>query len=105
MLRLIHNIMKADCETKLKTPPQPNKKQNKGNCCFLQLTNSVVHVVQDGFMSAWGTLHLDHHNEEDYMLQKPLKLSENRMTQFTRTWADLSFDHEGKMKWKKIIFA
>merc|ERR1719401_723663 len=49
-----------------------------GTCVFLQLSNSLVHIVADGFIACWGSLYLDGHGEE-YNLSRPLHISEARL--------------------------
>ncbi|KAF4657820.1 hypothetical protein FOL47_008293 [Perkinsus chesapeaki] len=47
-----------------------------GTCVFLQLGNSVVHVIASGAkrIALWGSLHLDAFGEEDYTQSKPIRL-------------------------------
>eukprot|EP00397_Hematodinium_sp_SG-2012_P000815 GEMP01000816.1.p1 GENE.GEMP01000816.1~~GEMP01000816.1.p1 ORF type:complete len:1774 (+),score=346.40 GEMP01000816.1:117-5438(+) len=75
-----------------------------GICVFLQLSNSLVHVVMDGFIACWGSLYLDHYGEEDYQLARPLTLSEARLSQLTQQIREVSFDFENRLKWKHVTF-
>merc|ERR1740129_765893 len=75
-----------------------------GTCVFLQLSNSLVHIVADGFISCWGSLYLDGHGEEEYNLARPLHISEARLQQLTQSIREVSFDFESRLKWKKVIF-
>ncbi|KAF4699140.1 hypothetical protein FOZ63_009098, partial [Perkinsus olseni] len=47
-----------------------------GTCVFLQLGNSVVHIISSGAkrIALWGSLHLDAFGEEDYTQSKPIRL-------------------------------
>lgn len=75
-----------------------------GTCVFLQLTNSLVHIVADGFIASWGSLYLDGHGEEEYNLARPLHISEARLQQLTSSIREVSYDFEPRLKWKKVIF-
>jgi len=75
-----------------------------GTCIFLQLSNSLVHIVADGFIACWGSLYLDGHGEEEYNLSRPLHISEARLQQLTQSMQHVSFDFESRLKWKKVIF-
>lgn len=75
-----------------------------GTCVFLQLSNSLVHVVADGFIACWGSLYLDSHGEEEYNLARPLHISEARLQQLTESLREVSFDFDSRLKWKKVIF-
>jgi len=75
-----------------------------GTCVFLQLSNSLVHIVADGFIASWGSLYLDEHGEEEYNLARPLHISEARLQQLTQSIREVSFDFESRLKWKKVIF-
>jgi len=75
-----------------------------GMCVFLQLSNSLVHIVADSFIACWGSLYLDGHGEEEYNLARPLHISEARLQQLTQTIREISFDFESRLKWKKVIF-
>jgi len=75
-----------------------------GTCFFLQLSNSLVHIVADGFIACWGSLYLDGHGEEEYNLARPLHISEARLQQLTTSLREVSFDFESRLKWKKVIF-
>lgn len=75
-----------------------------GTCIFLQLSNSLVHIVADGFIACWGSLYLDCHGEEEYNLARPLHISEARLQQLTQSIREVSFDFESRLKWKKVIF-
>lgn len=75
-----------------------------GTCVFLQLSNSLVHIVADGYIACWGSLYLDHHGEEEYNLSRPLHISEARLQQLTQSVREVSFDFESRLKWKKWIF-
>eukprot|EP00913_Durusdinium_trenchii_P021839 g20521.t1 len=74
-----------------------------GTCVFLQLSNSLVHIVADGFITCWGSLYLDGHGEEEYNLSRPLHISEVRLHQLTQLIREVSFDFESRLKWKKVI--
>jgi len=74
-----------------------------GTCVFLQLSNSLVHIVADGFITCWGSLYLDGHGEEEYNLSRPLHISEVRLQQLTQMVREVSFDFESRLKWKKVI--
>ncbi|CAJ1385528.1 unnamed protein product [Effrenium voratum] len=75
-----------------------------GTCVFLQLSNSLVHIVTDGFITCWGSLYLDGHGEEEYTLSRPLHISEVRLQQLTQLVREVAFDFESRLKWKKVIF-
>ncbi|CAE7543616.1 Ubr3 [Symbiodinium natans] len=75
-----------------------------GTCIFLQLSNSLVHIVTDGLITCWGSLYLDGHGEEEYNLSRPLYISEVRLQQLTQLVREASFDFESRLKWKKVIF-
>jgi len=75
-----------------------------GTCIFLQLSNSLVHIVADGFIACWGSLYLDGHGEEEYNLSRPLHISEARLQQLTQSVREVAFDFESRLKWKKVIF-
>eukprot|EP00930_Biecheleria_cincta_P036388 TRINITY_DN24968_c0_g1_i1.p1 TRINITY_DN24968_c0_g1~~TRINITY_DN24968_c0_g1_i1.p1 ORF type:complete len:914 (-),score=159.14 TRINITY_DN24968_c0_g1_i1:185-2926(-) len=75
-----------------------------GTCIFLQLSNSLVHVVADGFITCWGSLYLDGHGEEEYNLARPLHMSEARLQQLMQSIREVSLDFEPRLKWKKVIF-
>jgi len=75
-----------------------------GTCVFLQLSNSLVHIVADGFIACWGSLYLDGHGEEEYNLSRPLHISEARLQQLTQSVREVAFDFESRLKWKKVIF-
>lgn len=75
-----------------------------GTCVFLQLSNSLVHIVTDGYIACWGSLYLDGHGEEEYNLSRPLHISEARLQQLTQSVREVSFDFEARLKWKKVIF-
>lgn len=77
---------------------------NFGTCAFLQLSNSLVHIVADGFIACWGSLYLDLHGEEEYNLSRPLYISEARVHQLTQSLREVSFDFESRLKWKRVIF-
>jgi len=82
-----------------------SKRCGYGTCVFLQLSNSLVHVVMDGYIACWGSLYLDHYGEEDYQLARPLALSEARLTQLTQQIREVSFDFENRLKWRRVTFA
>ncbi|CAE7781515.1 Ubr1 [Symbiodinium sp. CCMP2456] len=75
-----------------------------GTCIFLQLSNSLVHIVSDGLITCWGSLYLDGHGEEEYNLSRPLYISELRLQQLTQLVREAAFDFESRLKWKKVIF-
>eukprot|EP00929_Paragymnodinium_shiwhaense_P092362 TRINITY_DN5222_c0_g4_i1.p1 TRINITY_DN5222_c0_g4~~TRINITY_DN5222_c0_g4_i1.p1 ORF type:complete len:2068 (+),score=428.69 TRINITY_DN5222_c0_g4_i1:77-6280(+) len=75
-----------------------------GASVFLQLSNSLVHVVADGFIASWGSLYLDGHGEEEYNLSRPLYISEARLQQLTQSIREVTFDFESRLKWKKVVF-
>lgn len=75
-----------------------------GTCIFLQLSNSLVHIVSDGLITCWGSLYLDGHGDEEYNLSRPLYISELRLQQLTQLVREAAFDFESRLKWKKLIF-
>jgi hypothetical protein len=70
----------------------------------LQLSNSLVHIVTDGYIACWGSLYLDGHGEEEYNLSRPLHISEARLQQLTQSIREVSFDFDTRLKWKRVIF-
>ncbi|KAF4672607.1 hypothetical protein FOL46_008720 [Perkinsus olseni] len=80
-----------------------------GTCVFLQLGNSVVHIISSGAkrIALWGSLHLDAFGEEDYTQSKPIRLDlATRLPRLAEAIRDHNFLWEhGKLEWKQIVFS
>ena len=75
-----------------------------GLCIFLQLSNSMVHILLGDKIALWGSLFLDSYGEEDQHLSKPLTLSDARLKRLNTALMTQSFLSDPDLQWRKVIF-
>lgn len=64
-----------------------------GTGLFLIVNSSIIVVIQGPRATAWGSIYLDEHGEEDHYLKRgrPLYLCEERLRLLQEEWTTLSF--------------